>query len=376
MPRAPKTPASKPFPQAAPYQGGTAVQKISIINLGDLEAEAKQVIPAGGFGYIASGSGDEWTLRENLAAFQRIPIEPRYLSGVSAPDLTVSLLGMTLSMPIIVAPMGSHGLAHVSKEEGTAKGAEAADALMVAATPSNLSLEQIAAAKPGAKWFQLYFPSDLGFARELLQRAKAAGYTAIVLTADTVWASPRETNLRNKFKTPMIQLGKGNVPLGGAEALADLSNVKKALTWDDVGFIDKACGLPVIVKGILSPTNAKTAIERGAAGIYVSNHGGRALIGAPASIAVLPRIAEGVDGRVPIILDGGVRRGADVFRALALGANVVAVGRPVLYGLALGGWMGVQSVLEYLRDDFALVMKLAGTQDLRAITRDYLSPIF
>lgn len=354
------------------------MQKLAIINLNDLEAEAKHVIPAGGFGYISSGSGDEWTLRENLAAFQRIPIEPQYLSGVSAPDLTVSVLGSTLPLPIIVPPMGSHGLAHVSMEEGTAKGAEAAGALMVAATPSNLSLEQIAAAKPGPKWFQLYFPNDLGFARELLQRAQAAGYTAIVLTADTVWASPRETNLRNKFSTATAhRLGKGNQPLaGGGMETSDPRFAKRALSWDDVEFIRKACGLPVIIKGILSPRNAKTAIERGAAAIYVSNHGGRALIGAPASIAVLPRIAEAVDGRVPIVLDGGVRRGADVFRALALGADVVAVGRPVLYGLALGGWMGVQSVLEYLRDDFALTMKIAGTQDLRAITREFLSPMF
>jgi lactate oxidase len=362
---------------ASPYQGGTAVQKLAIINLHDLEAEAKKVIPPGGFGYIASGSGDEWTLRENLAAFQRIPIEPQYLSGVSDPDLSVSVLGSNLPMPIIVPPMGSHGMAHVSMEEGTAQGAEAAGALMVAATPANLSLERIAAAKPGAKWFQLYFPNDPGFARELLQRAAAAGYTAIVLTADTVWASPRETNLRNKFTTATPQLGRGNVPLaGGGLDAADPRFAKRALSWDDVDFIRKSCGLPVIVKGILSPRNATTAIERGAAAIYVSNHGGRALIGAPASIAVLPRIAEAVDGRVPIILDGGVRRGADVFRALALGASVVAVGRPVLYGLALGGWMGVQSVLSYLRDDFALTMKIAGTQDLRAITRDYLSPIF
>jgi lactate oxidase len=375
MSQVPKTPEDV-SPLHPPYRGGTAVQKLSIINLADLEAEAKKIIPPGGFGYISSGSGDEWTMRENLAAFQRIPIEPQYLSGVSDPDLAVSLLGSALAMPIIVPPMGSHGLAHVSKEEGTAKGAEAAGALMVAATPSNLSLEEIAAAKPGAKWFQLYFPDDLGFARELLQRAKAAGYTAIVLTADTVWASPRETNLRNKFQTPMGQLGRGNAPRIGGDAPADLRSVKKNLTWDDLAFIEKACGLPVIVKGILSPLNAKTAVERGAAGIYVSNHGGRALIGAPASIAVLPRIAEAVNGRVPIILDGGVRRGADVFRALALGANAVAVGRPVLYGLALGGSLGVQNVLEYLRDDFALVMKIAGTQNLRAITRQYLSPIF
>ena len=362
---------------APPYQGGSAVQKLAIINLNELEAEAKRILPPAGFGYIASGSGDEWTLRENLAAFQRIPIEPQYLSGVSDPDLSVTVLGSKLPMPIIVPPMGSHGLAHVSMEEGTAQGAEAAGALMVAATPSNLSLERIAAAKPGAKWFQLYFPNDPGFARDLLQRAEAAGYTAIVLTADTVWASPRETNLRNKFPPASSQLGRGNVPLGGETVdMSDPRYAKKALSWDDVDFIRKNCGLPVVIKGILSPLNARTAVKRGADAIYVSNHGGRALIGAPASIAVLPRIAEAVDGRAPIILDGGVRRGADVFRALALGATVVAVGRPVLYGLALGGSLGVQSVLDYLREDFALTMKIAGTQDLRAIKREYLSPVF
>jgi lactate oxidase len=352
------------------------VQRIAIVNLNDLEAAAKQVIPPGGFGYISSGSGDEWTLRENLAAFQRIPIEPQYLSGITDPDLSTTVLGTKLPMPIIVPPMGSHGLAHVSKEAGTVKGADAAGTLMIAATPSNLPMEEIASATSSPKWFQLYFPADPGFARELLQRAKAAGYTAIVVTADTVWASPRETNLRNRFRLPR-SLGRGNAPLGksGAEADAALDNKKKDLSWDDIDFIQRESGLPIVIKGVLSPAMAATAVKRGAAGIYVSNHGGRALIGAPASISVLPRIAEAVDGRVPIILDGGVRRGADVFRALALGADVVAVGRPVLYGLALGGWLGVASVLEYLRDDLALVMKLAGTPNLRAITREYLSPM-
>jgi lactate oxidase len=360
-----------------PYQGGSAVRKLAIVNLSDLEAEAKEILPPGGFGYIASGSGDEWTLRENLAAFQRIPIEPRYLSGITDPDLSATILGTTLPFPVIIPPMGSHGLAHVSREEGTAKGAAAAGTLMIAATPSNLSMEEIAAAAAGPKWFQLYFPADLGFARELLQHARATGYTAIVVTADTVWASPRETNLRNRFKLPRA-LGRGNAPLGKtrAEANAALDNKKKDLNWDDIAFVQKESGLPVIIKGVLSPAMAATAVARGAAAVYVSNHGGRALVGAPASIAVLPRIAEAVDGRVPIILDGGVRRGVDIFRARALGADIVAVGRPVLYGLALGGWMGVQSVLEYLKEDLALTMKLAGTQDLRAITKDYLSPMF
>jgi L-lactate oxidase len=366
----------QPAPSTAPYEGSKANQRIKIINLIELELEAQKVLPVGGFGYISSGSGANWTRRENMAAFERIHIDPQPLNGTEKVDLSVEILGSKLSMPVIIPPMGSHGLAHVSKEEGTAKAAHAVGTLMLTSTQSNLSMEEIAQHNPGPKWFQLYAMRDRGILRETLQRAKAAGYTAIAPTVDNLFGYPREENIRNEFRPPR-SLGKGNAPRSisdPAAAIAALDNRKRDLNWDDMEFIKKESGLPVIVKGVLSAKVAAMAIKRGMDAVYVSNHGGRAFDGVQATITALPRIADAVQGRLPIILDSGVRRGTDVFKALALGANVVACGRPVLYGLALGGSLGVQSVLEYMRDNLALVMRLAGTSSIKEISRDNLVP--
>jgi len=366
----------QPPPSTAPYKASEANQRLKIVNLPELEPEAQKILPAGGFGYISSGSGANWTRRENMAAYERIQIDPQPLGGTEKVDLTVEILGSKLAMPIIVPPMGSHGLAHVSKEEGTAKAAHAVGTLMLTSTQSNLSLEDIAAANPGPKWFQLYYMKDRGVVRELAQRAKAAGYTAIAPTVDNLFAYPREENIRNEFRPPR-SLGKGNAPHSisdTAKAIAALDDRKRDLNWEDLEFLKKESGLPVIVKGVLSAKIAAMAIKRGMDAVYISNHGGRAFDGVQATFTVLPRIADAVGGRVPIILDGGIRRGTDVFKALALGANVVACGRPVLYGLALGGSPGAQSVLEYLRDNFALAMRLAGTPSIKAISKENLAP--
>ena len=366
----------QPPPSTAPYEGSKANQKLRIVNLFDLEPEAQKVLPVGGFGYISGGSGANWTRRENLAAYERVQIDPQPLGGVEKVDLTTEILGSKLSMPIIVPPMGSHGLAHVSKEAGTAQAAHAVGTLMLTSTQANLSLEEIAAANPGPKWFQLYYMKDRGVVRELVQRAKAAGYTAIAPTVDNLFAYPREENIRNEFRPPR-SLGKGNAPHSipdVAKAIAALDDRKRDLTWDDLEFLKKESGLPVILKGVLSAKVAAMAVKRGLDAVYVSNHGGRAFDGVQATFSILPRIADTVQGRVPIIIDGGVRRGTDVFKAIAQGATVVAVGRPVLYGLALGGSLGAQSVLEYLRDNFALVMRLAGTATVKDISREYLAP--
>ena len=361
--------------QLIPYEGGKEVKRLRIINTAELEIEAEKILPKGGFDYIQSGSGAEYTKRENIRALEATPIEPHFLSGVLRPDLSVSILGSNLPSPIIVAPMGSHGRAHVSKEVGTATGVAATGTLMILSTVSNDSLEDVARANPGPKWMQIYLPADRGVARELLQRAKAAGYTALVPTIDTTLAYPRETNLRNNFRTP-LSLGRGNAPRSERDPVraAQMMASKVDLNWDDIAFMKQETNLPVIIKGVMSPVTATRAIERGVDGVYVSNHGGRALDGVAASITALPRVADAVRGRVPIVFDSGIRRGQDVFRALALGANVVAVGRPVMYGLALGGHLGVQSVLEYLRNDLYIVMQLAGTPNLKSITRDYIAP--
>jgi isopentenyl diphosphate isomerase/L-lactate dehydrogenase-like FMN-dependent dehydrogenase len=358
------------------YSGGSEVKRLRIINLAELEVEAEKILPKGGYGYIFGGSGAEYTKRENLRAMESIPIEPHFLSGVLKPDLTTTILGHRLPFPIIVPPMGSHGLAHVSKEIGTAQAVNAVGTLMILSMQSNIPLEEVAKAHPGPKWMQLYFPADRGYARELIMRAKAAGYSAIVPTIDSTLAYPRDNNIRNDFRIP-VSLGKGNAPPNEPDIVkaSQLMNRRKVdLNFDDMLWIKQETGLPVVIKGVMSPATATAAVERGIDAVYVSNHGGRALDGVPAAITQLPRIADAVRGRVPIVFDSGIRRGTDVFRALALGADVVACGRPVLYGLALGGPLGAQSVLEYLRNDLFIVMQLAGTPNVNAITRDYIAP--
>jgi L-lactate oxidase len=358
-------------PQAAPlntYAAPTEIKPIDIINLRELEPAAEKLIPSGGFGYISSAAGDEWTKHENEAAFKRITIVPRYLTGYKEADRSTTLLGSTVSMPIIVSAMAGHGMAHVTAEIGSAKGTGQAGALYTAASLSTKTMEEIAAASSGPKWFQIYLPADRGQAREILDRAKAAGYRAIILTIDTVVPSNRETDRRNHFRNP---LPIGNFPgESGAYAAAPL---KRDLNWDDVEFIGKTTGLPVLLKGVMSPELAVASVEHGCAGIQVSNHGGRQLDDVAASVTVLPRIADAVRGRATIIVDGGVRRGQDVFKALALGANAVAIGRPVLYGLALGGWMGVEAVLKHLDGELEMTMRLAGARTIAEISRSYVA---
>ncbi len=358
-----------------PYEGSKLNRKLQIVNLLDLEPEAQKILPAGGFGYISGGSGNNWTRRENTEAFSRVNIEPQALSGVAKVDVATEILGSKLSMPVFIPPMGSHGRAHVEKEAATARGAAAAGTLMTTSTVSNLSMEEIASNNPGPKWFQLYVPSDRGYTRELLQRAKAAGYTAIAPTVDNVWSYPREENIRSGFVTP-ASLGMGNTPRGVefATGLKMISARKRDLNWDDLAWIKQESGLPVMPKGVQSAKVAAMAIKVGLDAVWVSNHGGRAFDGVQATITVLPRIAQAVDGRIPIVFDSGVRRADHVFKALALGANVVGMGRPVMYGLALGGAQGVQSVLEHVRDNLMIVMRLAGTKNIKEITRDYIAP--
>jgi lactate oxidase len=271
--------------------------------------------------------------------------------------------------------MGSHGLAHVDKEAATARGAAAVGTLMTTSTVSNLSLEEIASHNPGPKWFQLYVPTDRGYTRELLQRAKAAGYTAIAPTVDNVWSYPREENIRNVFRPPST-LGRGNLPrdVDPGTGAKMLGARKRDLDWKDLEWIKQESGLPVMPKGVQSAKAALMAVKVGLDGVWVSNHGGRAFDGVQATITVLPRIAQAIDGRIPIVFDSGVRRADHVFKALALGATVVGMGRPIMYGLALGGAQGVQSVLEHVRDNLAIVMRLAGTKNVKEITRDYIAP--
>jgi lactate oxidase len=353
------------------YSAGTAVRKLQLTDLIAIADEAAKVIPAVGFDYITDGAGSEWTLQANRTAFDRYQIVPRMLTGVAKPDLRTQLLGIDLAMPITVTQMAAHGLAHFSAEAGSAQGAAAAGTIFTPSTVSTLSLEQIASSSPGPKFFGLYPMSDRGFTRELLQRAKEAGYRAIVMTVDTTATGNRESGVRDHFT---FHSQTGNMPNGGKDSGLASQNGLLATKLDgsDVAFAIQESGLPVIVKGIMHPQDALRAIDAGAAAIQVSNHGGRQLDSVPASFTALPAIAAAVERRVPIMFDSGIRRGQDVFKALALGADVVCLGRPVLYGLALGGWMGVQSVLELLSQELSMVMQLAGTQTVEDIKRTQL----
>jgi len=369
-------PGAAPTPGAgtsdiAAYEALTNEKMINVINLRGLEEEARKVLPPFSYAYISGGSGDEWTMRENEAAFNRWVIEPRFLSGIKAPDLTTTVLGSKLSLPVITAPMGGQGMAHALKEIPDVKGTSAAGTLYVNSSVSSISMEEIAAAAPGPKWFQIYFPANRDYARELLQRAKASGFTAIVVTVDGTVFSNRERTIR--LGIPIPNFGPGNgVRTPGIDPVK-AGELKVDLDWDDVAFCQKETRLPVILKGILTPSMAAEVVKRGCSGIWISNHGGRAIDNTSPAIAALPRIAEAVAGRALIVVDGGIRRGQDVFRAIALGADLTSIGRPVLYGMALGGAQGVQAVYARLQSELQMVMQLAGTASIEKITRDFVA---
>jgi lactate oxidase len=359
-----------------PFSAPATEKDIEILNLLELENQARKVISKGPFGYISGGSGDELTLRENIAGFDDYMIVPRYLTGLDEPDISTELLGVKVDAPFFCPPMAAHGLAHVTAEAGSARGWGDGGCLYTMTTLSTLPVEEVAAAsQKGPKWFQLYFAKDPGVNRELIARAKAAGATAIVFAVDLERPGNREADMRNNFHFPS-SLGFPNVPgVRPGESLAEIMQVfKHGLEWDDLAFIREASGLPVIVKGLLSPADAREALDHGAAAIGVSNHGGRQLDNVPGSIVALPRIAEAVNGRIPIFLDGGIRRGVHVLEALALGASAVGVGRPTLYSLALGGWRGVHAMVEALKREFALAMKLSGVAKVSDIRLDLIEP--
>ena len=358
--------ASASRARAQEYRAGAREGRLDILNLLELEQEAAKVIPRPAFDYIARGAGDEWTLSENRRAFEDFRILPRVLTRKGDPVLRTALFGQELASPIIVPPMAAHGLAHVSAEIGSSQGAADAGMLYTICVNSNAAMEEIAAQSQGPRWFQLYFAKDPGLNRDLLSRAKTIGCSAIVLTVSQNRAGNRESDIRNRFSYPPA-LTFGNL----GRPMAPWADYKPDLGWGDLDFVQKESGLPVVVKGVLSPEDARLCAERGAA-VQVSNHGGRQLDGVPAAITMLPRIVEAVGGRAPVLMDGGVRRGIDVFKALALGASAVAIGRPVLYGLALGGREGVRSVLDHINGELALTMALAGCAAIGEIRRDFL----
>ena len=356
---------------------------VPFFSLNELEPLAQAQISRMAFDYIVGGADDEWTLRENQLAFERWQLLPRVLVDVTTRNLATTVLGTPVALPVLVAPMAFHGLVCAEAECATARVAAQAGSIMIASTVSNRSLEEIAAAAPDApRWFQLYVYKDREVTRSMVERAVAAGYQALCVTVDTPLVGKRRRDMRNSFTLPP-GLVMGNLAQAGAEALPTVAHESglaaymamqrdTAMGWEGIDWLRSISPLPVVLKGIMHPDDARLAVEHGAAGIVVSNHGGRQLDGAPASLTLLPHIAEAVGDQLEVLFDGGVRRGTDVVKALALGARAVLLGRPVLWGLAVGAEAGGQAVFDLLKEELDLAMVLTGSRDVREISRSVL----
>jgi 4-hydroxymandelate oxidase len=354
------------------------------LNVSEYEGLAESRLDHKAWDYMRGGSDDEVTLRANREAFARIQLRPRVLVDVSHCDLSTTVLGTPVGMPILIAPMGYQCLATPEGECATARAAGAAKSLMVASTMATRTLEETAAVATGPLWFQLYVYKDRSISEQLVRRAEAAGYRALVLTVDLPRIGRRERDIRNGFGLPphlraanFVADGSHEMPETepGTSGLAahTAAHFDESLTWEAVAWLKGVTRLPVLLKGILTAEDAALAVQHGADGLIVSNHGGRQLDSVLASIEALPAVSEAVAGRVEVYVDGGIRRGTDVLKALALGARAVLLGRPVLWGLAVAGEEGAQDVLELLRVELELALALAGRPTLATIDRSVVS---
>jgi len=355
---------------------------MALVNLMDYEADARDKLPRAVLDYYAGGANDEITLRENRAAFDRLTLHYRVLRGVDRRDMSVTVLGHELRAPLLVPPLAFQCMAHPEGELAAARAAAAAGSIFVLSTLSTTSVERVVEAAGGAVWFQLYVYKDRAVTEALVHRIEAAGCSALVLTATAPVLGRRERDVRNSFALPpglsAVNLTsdlQGVPEMLGESGLAAYfaSLIDPGLTWRDVEWLRSLTKLPILIKGIVRPDDAVLAVEAGAAGIIVSNHGGRQLDTAPATISVLAPIVRAVEGRAEVLVDGGIRRGTDVLKALALGARAVLVGRPVLWGLATGGERGVAAVLEILRRELDVTMALCGCRSLAEITPDLVT---
>jgi lactate 2-monooxygenase len=359
------------------------------VDLGRLEEAAQAVMTPRAFDYVAGSAGSGDTAAENLTAFRRWRLVPRMLTDVSAPSYRSALLGAELSAPFLLAPIGVLSIAHPDGEAGVARAAAALGVPMILSTAASMTIEDVAAASgDGQRWYQLYWPKDRGVAASLLSRAQAAGYSVLVVTLDTralAWR-PRDlangylpflqgVGVQNYLSDPAFQAGLASpveadrdaAILRWVEMFGDLS-----LTWDDIPFLRQHWPGPIVLKGILSVADALRAASAGVDGIVVSNHGGRQVDGAIAALDALPGIADAVGSELTVLFDSGIRTGADIVKALAMGARAVLVGRQYVYGLALGGEAGVRHVLRVLRTEFELTMRLSGLAQLAELDRDCL----
>lgn len=351
--------------------------------LTDFEPLAQAKMSHMAWEYVSSASADELTVKWNREAYQKIRLKPRVLVGVDELDTRVTLFGHEHAYPILLAPTAEQELTHPEGEVATARGANATETTFVLSSFSNRPMEEVAATAKQPWWFQLYAQSDHEFTRALVERAEAAGAKALCLTVDTPVAGPRNREERAHFALPP---GMKLPNLSGYKALGvDNSGAHRpqgqdifsktldaGLNWKDVEWLRSFAKIPLLLKGVLNPEDAERAVQAGVAGLIVSNHGGRNLDTAPATIEALPHVAERVAGRIPVLCDGGIRRGTDVLKALALGANAVLIGRPYVFGLAVGGDAGVARVLTILQREFRQAMALTGRRSVREIDKSVI----
>jgi 4-hydroxymandelate oxidase len=356
-----------------------------IANLKDYEAHAQRALSDEAWAYFSGGAGDELTLQANQAAWQHLRLMPRVLRPLAGGHTRLSLLGRTWAHPLLLAPVAYQRMAHPDGELATAYAAAAQSAGMVLSTQSSVLLEQVAQAmlpdpQRGPLWFQLYLQHDRSFTQQLVQRAEAAGYEALVLTVDAPTSGVRDRERRAGFTLPPgisavnlagLQADPAMSPGDGASALFD-GLLRHAPTWADVEWLQGITHLPILLKGVMHADDARQALALGVQGLIVSNHGGRTLDTVPATATVLPRIADAVGSQMPLIVDGGIRRGTDVLKALALGAQAVMVGRPYVHALATAGALGVAHVIRLLRDELEVAMALTGCATLAQISPEVI----
>jgi len=360
------------------YQAGlNGVRPAHPVSVEDLELGAKAVLTPEAYAYVAGAAGAEDTMNANRAAFQRLRIIPRFLRDVAQRDLSVTVLGQRFRAPFLLAPVGVQSIIHSEAEMAVARAAHSLDIPMVLSTLSSKPLEEVAKALgDGPRWFQLYWPRNNDLAASFIQRAEAAGYGALVVTLDTYLLGWRERDIQkaylpflqgqglaNYFTDPVFRsLLKVMPETDPTEAVLLFLQVvnNPSLMWNDLAFLRRHTHMPILLKGILHPDDARLAIDHGINGIIVSNHGGRQVDGAVAALDALPNVVEAVDDQAAVLFDSGIRRGADVFKALALGAKCVLLGRPYCYGLAVGGEAGVRDVLQNFLADIDLTLGLAG----------------
>jgi isopentenyl diphosphate isomerase/L-lactate dehydrogenase-like FMN-dependent dehydrogenase len=350
---------------------------MELVNVDDFEAVARERLDPGAYAYYAGGSGDEQTLRANAAAYARWELRPRVLVDVDEVSTATTVLGSELSMPLLVAPTAFQRLAHPDGELAMARAAAAAGTVMCLSTLSSVTPAELAAAAPGApQWFQLYWSRDRGFTEELLAAVVEAGFGAVMLTVDFPVAGRRERDIREAFTLP-DDLASPNLPVALArrdfhDALGGIVDAR--LTWRDLEWLRSTCELPLVLKGVLTAEDTLLAAEHGAAAVVVSNHGGRQLDGVPATLDILPEVAEAAGDRIEVLVDGGVRRGTDVLKTLALGARAALTGRAALWGLAVDGEEGAARVLALLREEIEVGLKLLGARAPAEVTRAQVRP--